>query len=72
VTDHPAAPPGDTLPLLTNATDLAAALGIRKHTVYELAREGRLPSVRIGRVVRFDTAAVRRFIEAGGTSDQTS
>jgi excisionase family DNA binding protein len=36
-------------------------------TIYDYARRGIIPSVRIGRLVRFRRADVERFIEAGGS-----
>lgn len=49
---------GTSAPALMNADELAAALGIPKRAVYTLARENRIPTVRIGRRVRFDVRAV--------------
>ncbi len=45
----------------------ARRLGVRVHRVYELARAGVRPSVRIGRAVRFDPVAVEEWIAGGGT-----
>jgi excisionase family DNA binding protein len=39
---------------LLTPTDVADLLSIPLSTVYELARDGRLPTIRIGRAVRFD------------------
>ena len=58
-----------TLPgQLLTADQVAQRLGIRLHRTYELAREGQIPSVRIGRTIRFDPVAVEEFIRRGGTS----
>jgi excisionase family DNA binding protein len=38
---------------LLTADDVAGLLRVPKSTVYELARTGRLPCLRIGRAVRF-------------------
>ena len=52
---------------LLAADAVADWFGIPKLRVYELARAGILPGVvRLGRQVRFDPAALERFIEAGG------
>lgn len=34
--------------------------------VYRLVREGVLPAVRIGRLIRFDTEALAKWIKDGG------
>ena len=39
-------------PLLT-ADDVAGLLGVKRSTVYELTRSGRLPAVKVGRAIRF-------------------
>jgi len=39
---------------LLTPKDVADLLSIPLSTVYELARDGRLPTIRIGRAVRFD------------------
>ena len=40
-------------------------LGTRQRA-YELARLGLIPSVRIGRTVRFDEDQIREFVRTGG------
>ena len=47
---------------------LAEAFGLSKARVYALAREGVIPSVRIGRAVRFDAQQLEEFIRNGGAS----
>lgn len=56
------------LPRLITANEVARQTGIPEWRVYERVRAGDLPHVRIGRAVRFDPAAVRAWIENGGTS----
>ncbi len=56
------------LPRLVTARELAAALDYPLSRVYELARDGDLPHVRLGRAMRFDPAAVRAWLDAGGTA----
>lgn len=51
---------------LLTATEVAEILRLPKTTVYEHARTKLLPSVRIGRSVRFKPDAIRDFIEGGG------
>jgi excisionase family DNA binding protein len=41
-------------------------LGVSRYRVYELARDGLLPSVRIGASVRFDMDRVEEWIAEGG------
>jgi hypothetical protein len=38
---------------------------------YDLARRGIVPSVRVGRLVKFDEGAIRRFVAAGGAAHAT-
>ena len=47
---------------LLRVEDVAGRIGTSKQTVYLLARENTLPSVRWGRSVRFDPADVEAFI----------
>jgi len=53
---------------LQSAESIAVLLGTSPHRVYQLARAGQLPSVRLGRSVRFSPPAIRAWIEAGGTA----
>ncbi len=60
-----AAPPiheQSDVPLLT-ATDAAKVLTLEEWRVYELARQGKLPVVRIGRNVRFKKSDLLAWIE---------
>ena len=52
---------------LLTASDLADRWVIPTSHVYRLAREGRLPVVRLGRYRRFRLADVERFEADGGT-----
>ncbi len=47
-----------------NAADLAGILGVCRETVRRMARDGRIPSVRVGKSVRFDLDAVRQHLGA--------
>jgi excisionase family DNA binding protein len=51
---------------LVSTTTVAKRLGIANARVYELARLGLIPHVRIGRTVRFDTERVEAWIRDGG------
>lgn len=52
---------------LLTADDLADRWQVRPAHVYRLAREGRLPTVNIGRYRRFALAAIEDFEAAGGS-----
>ncbi len=54
---------------LINAAAVAALLGVSTWRIYELARAGLLPSVRLGRTLRFDPDALRAWIDAGGSAE---
>ena len=51
---------------LYSAIELASILDLKEHRIYDLAREKFLPSVFIGRQIRFSGAAIEEFIENGG------
>jgi excisionase family DNA binding protein len=53
-----------TLSRLLNAQDVAAALNMGLSTVYLLVERGELPSIRIGRSVRFRPEDLEEFIES--------
>jgi len=56
-------------PRLATVEEIATATGLPVQTAYGFCREGLLPHVRFGRMIRFDPAQVLRFLEAGGTMD---
>lgn len=51
---------------LLKAQDVAEILSVRRMRVYELIREGILPSVRLGFQVRVEEDALREFVARGG------
>ncbi len=55
------------LPPMLTATEASALLRVRLPQVYALAREGVIPSVRVGRKVRFNRDRLLRWIDDGGT-----
>jgi excisionase family DNA binding protein len=56
---------------LLKADDVAEILSLPRLRVYELARQGILPCVRIGeRQIRFDRTALQAWIERGGSVSQ--
>lgn len=51
---------------LLSVKQVAARLKLRDDTIRAWARQGRLPSIKLGaRVVRFDPKEVDRFVRAG-------
>jgi excisionase family DNA binding protein len=48
---------------LLNAEEAAEYLGLQVDTVYKKSRLRELPSVKVGRALRFDVEALERFIE---------
>jgi excisionase family DNA binding protein len=41
---------------------IAELTGFKAFTVYKMAREGRIPAVKVGRSTRFDLAAVEKWM----------
>ena len=54
-----------------SARDLAALLGLDRKTVYEGARRGEIPSIRVGRRILFPRAAIETWLSAQGSSRGT-
>ena len=48
---------------LLNVKEAAGFLGLQVDTVYKKARLRELPSVKVGRALRFDVKALERYIE---------
>ena len=55
----------DTERLLT-VPEVAEVLGVHPSSVYELARSGKLPTVRVGKYVRIAPSALREWLAAQG------
>ena len=51
---------------LLKVSEAAKWLDLSEYQVLAYAREGILPSVRLGRQVRFATSALEKFISEGG------
>jgi excisionase family DNA binding protein len=58
--------PKDSLPELLFVEEAAVWLGIGKTLCYDLVKSGKLPSVRLGRLVRVKREGLLRF--ANGTA----
>jgi putative molybdopterin biosynthesis protein len=52
-------------PKILTIAEVAERLGMHPVTVYRLAKEGRLPVFRIGRMLRFDADELERWIRRG-------
>ena len=48
---------------LLDVRDTAVYLGLQVDTVYKKARLRELPSVKVGRALRFDVVALERYVE---------
>jgi excisionase family DNA binding protein len=57
---------------LLTADDLAERWQVASAHVYRLTREGRLPTVKLGRYYRYQAAAIEAFEAAGGVGADTS
>ena len=55
---------------LLTAKETAAILRVTLPRVYELARGGLIPSVRMGRQIRFHESKLMEWIEQGGSALQ--
>jgi len=54
---------------LLTAPELAEQLGsISRDRLFELAREGKIPHVKVGRSVRFAVPAIASWLASGGTA----
>ena len=58
-----------TQPILLTPTEAARALGIGRSKLYELMREGRIRSIRIGTCRRVPTTALAEFVVASTDPD---
>lgn len=54
---------------LLTAKETAEILKVALPRVYELARAGMIPCVRMGRQIRFDQAALSEWAARGGTTE---
>ncbi|MES5953106.1 helix-turn-helix domain-containing protein [Bacillus fungorum] len=53
-----------------NVRTLARLLDMSEQTIYRLARQGELPSIKISGTIRFDKSEIERHLQ-GGTSDDS-
>jgi len=54
--------------------DLAEYFSVSEDRIYQLTREGILPHFRLGRTIRYSSAALEKFVAEGGKarSDRSS
>lgn len=50
-------------PLLLTIPQVAIALGISRAKAYQLVQDGTIPTIKLGRNRRVQTAALRRWVE---------
>lgn len=55
------------LPRLLNADEVADATGLPRWRIYDLSRQGEIPTVQVGRTYRYSAPAILEWIEQGGT-----
>ena len=65
-------PTGLTAAALLTAEDLAARWQVPRTHIYRLSRSGQLPTVRLGKYVRYQLAEVEQFEQAGGTAERST
>ncbi len=53
----------DTRPLLVTTEEAARMLGVARSTIYQLVGQGTLPTVHIGRSVRFRVQDLETFVD---------
>lgn len=52
---------------LLTAKEASVLLRVTPQRIYQMAREGSLPTVKVGRCVRFDKDQLRQWMERGGS-----
>ena len=60
------------LPRLLNAREVSEATGLPTWRIYELSRNGEIPTVSVGRSYRYALPAIREWIQAGGTASDST
>jgi excisionase family DNA binding protein len=58
---RPSAPRDDDLPTVMSADEVAALLRVDRKTVYDAVKDGTLPALRLGCVIRFSRSEVLRW-----------
>lgn len=55
-------------PRLMTAQETAKLLGVSRHRLYQMAKNGLIPSCRLGRQVKFDRTQIEEWLAKGGTA----
>ncbi|HEV8280692.1 MAG TPA: helix-turn-helix domain-containing protein [Candidatus Limnocylindrales bacterium] len=59
-------------PLLLRVPEVARTLGIARSLAYEMARDGRLPTIHIGKAVRIPRQRLEAWIEERAQAEAAS
>lgn len=51
------------LPLVLTVADVASILGIGRHAAYTLIASGKLPCIRVGRLIRVSRDSLMRYLQ---------
>lgn len=51
---------------LLTAQDVSIILRVTPHRIYQMARQGVLPAIRVGRCLRIDEAKLQAWLDRGG------
>jgi excisionase family DNA binding protein len=51
---------------LLTAQDVSIILRVTPHRVYQMARQGELPAIRVGRCLRIDEVKLQAWLDRGG------
>lgn len=51
---------------LLTAQDVSIILRVTPHRIYQMARQGMLPAIRVGRCLRIDEAKLQAWLDRGG------
>jgi excisionase family DNA binding protein len=54
---------------LLTVDDLVQRWGFGRAAIYRMVREGRVPAIRFGKIVRFRQDAIEKFEQEGGVRD---
>lgn len=61
--------PKDIDPLLLSPRQASRALAISERTLFTLTKAGKVPHIRIGKLVRYSVDSLKKYIEQAGEED---
>jgi excisionase family DNA binding protein len=61
--------PKDMDPLLLSPRQASRALAISERTLFTLTKAGKVPHIRIGKLVRYSVDSLRKYIEQAGEEE---